>query len=126
MQKLLSAGIITLILLIITSAGFKINTETSDAVSERLSKTIELVNNGENEKARREMKKCVDIWNSHFQKMQIFISHGRIDEIDESLKTAEYQLNGNNDTEFITEASRSLVLLEHFKDMEYPSVYNIF
>ncbi len=126
MQKLFTAGIIALILLIITSAGFRINTETSDAVGAKLSKAIELVNDGKNEKARSVMNDCMEIWNSNFQKMQIFISHGRIDEIDESLKTADYQLNGNNDEVFITEASRALVLLAHFKDMEYPSVYNVF
>ncbi len=125
MYRIGSAAVIFIITVTIVTAGFLINTRTASQVTDTINSAVVAANNNDTEKALSVFRNALDIWKSNNSIMLLFMSHGKIDQIDESVNIAcTYIENGDLDM-FRAESKRSLVLLRHFNDLEYPSFTNI-
>lgn len=126
MNRFLGAMIVLGILISIVVTGFYINTKTSNSVSEKISSSIEYQNKDDFEQARKELRSALEEWEQNMEMMLLFISHGKLDEIEESINIADTYMNIGDKTMCLAECKRALILLEHFNHVEYPSIDNIF
>ena len=81
---------------------------------------------GDIEKARKIFREAKKEWSDNVEIMLLFISHGRIDRIDEAFDSAETYLKNDDIIMFLAECSTARLLTEHFIDVEYPYINNIF
>ena len=71
------AGVIVIIL-----SGFFINTHTAGTVEKFLSLSMDYAEKNDIPNAKSELEKALNEWNKKMDTMLLFISHGRLDEID--------------------------------------------
>ena len=57
--------------------------------------------------------------------MLIFVSHGRLDQIEESLNNANTYIEFWELKAFSAECRKVKILIKHFYDLEYPTINNI-
>lgn len=126
MHRIISTIFISILTLFIVVVGFTINTRTTNSINENITAAMNLKNNGDSEGAKRELQKAIDEWDHTIEIMLLFESHGKLDRIEESLKLSEMYLQNGNTNMFNEECKRASILIEHFNDLEYPTIYNIF
>ena len=126
MRRLYAAlGVLALIAAIVTT-GFIINTRTAESILEQLNSAYDSAENGNTENAKEIFSKAKKEWSDNVEIMLLFISHGRIDRIDEAFDSAETYLKNDDIIMFLAECSTARLLTEHFIDVEYPYINNIF
>lgn len=118
-------GVLALIAAIVTT-GFIINTRTAESILEQLNSAYNSAESGDIEKARKIFREAKKEWSDNVEIMLLFISHGRIDRIDEAFDSAETYLKNDDIIMFLAECSTARLLTEHFIDVEYPYINNIF
>ncbi len=126
MNRIISACTALAITLSVVIYGLYLNTTTSDKVSDGIYSAMEKVKKDDIENAKKEIKKTEKFWDEKNNMMLIFTAHDKLDTIDESIHTAEAYLEAEEKTMFIAECRRILTLLDHFREIEYPSLNNIF
>lgn len=126
MRRLYAAlGVLALIVAIVTT-GFIINTRTAESILKKLELAYSSAESGNVNYAREVFSKAKKEWSDNVETMLLFISHGRIDRIDEAFDSAETYLKNNDISMFLAECSTARLLTEHFIDVEYPYINNIF
>lgn len=126
MNRLFGAFAVLLGIIITVLSGFFINTNTAQAVNENLSLSMKYAENGDIQSAKSELEKALDKWNDKMQTMLLFISHGRLDEIEQTINTAYSYIKNSDISMYSAECTRAYLLIENFKNVEFPSINNIF
>ncbi len=125
MHRIYSAVVIFIITVITIVFGFIVNTTTSRSVSDMVESAESYAAAGDVENAKKQIKSAVSEWENKMETMLIFISHGKLDQIEESLNTAYTYIEFGELKAFTTECRKSKILIKHFYDLEYPTVNNI-
>ena len=115
------AGIIVIIL-----SGFFINTDTAGTVEKFLSRSMDYAEKNDIPHAKAELEKALHEWNDNMDTMLLFISHGRLDEIEQSLNAAYAYIKSNDISMYTAECTRAFLMTDNFKSVEFPTVNNIF
>lgn len=126
MSRIISAVCALLLTAVLTVSGLILNTNTADDVSELVYSAMESAKENDSRSAENDMKKLRELWESRNGLMLVFTAHDKLDNIDESIHTASAYLDCGDNKMFIAECRRTLTLLDHFRDIEYPSLNNIF
>lgn len=124
-HRIYSAAVIFIITIITIIFGFIINTTTSESVSDKIQSAERYAENNDAENANKQIKAALSEWESKMETMLIFISHGKLDQIEESLHTANTYLEFGELKSFTAECRKTEILLKHFNDLEYPTINNI-
>ena len=126
-MKRLSISLVILAIVIgIGITGFIINTNTAKSVIEKVntSKKYALENNIE--QAKKELALAIDEWEENMETMLLFVSHGKLDQIEEAITIAYSYLEHDEMSLFYAECQRAATLINHFENVEYPNINNIF
>lgn len=126
MKRLFIALVVLAIVIGIGITGLVINTNTANYIVDKLEMTKKYAADGNIETAKKELKDAVDRWESKMEIMLIFVSHGKLDQIEESINITNSYLENNEMGLFYAECKRAITLLEHFENVEYPNINNIF
>ncbi|MDD6490352.1 MAG: DUF4363 family protein [Clostridia bacterium] len=126
MKRLIGTIVIFLIIAGIAATGFFINTRTADMVMEKVQKSQQYAIDGNIENAKKELAEAIDEWEKKIEIMLLFVSHGKLDEIEEAINIANSYIQYDEVPLFYAECQRASTLLDHFKSVEYPSINNIF
>ena len=126
MNRIIGAFTVLAGIIITVVSGFFINTETAENVCRSLSLSMDYAENGDIQNAKTELKKALDEWNDNMDTMLLFISHGRLDEIEQSLNTAYAYIKNNDISMYTAECTRAFLMTDNFKSVEFPTVNNIF
>ncbi len=81
---------------------------------------------GNKERAKNELEKAIREWEKNMETMLIFVSHGKLDQIEEAINIADSYLQNGEINLFYAECQRAATLLDHFENVEYPNINNIF
>lgn len=125
MNRTKGAMLILFITLFIVVSGFVINTKTTSSVSRKITLASQRIDENDISGAELYTDSAINEWNSMIDKMMIFSSHGKIDQTDESLNIAAEYLKNNETDMFKAECRRTLILLKHMEEVEYPTINNI-
>ena len=126
MNRIIGAFTVLAGIIITVVSGFFINTETAENVCRSLSLSMDYAENGDIQNAKTELEKALSEWNDNMDTMLLFISHGRLDEIEQALNTAYSFIKNNDISMYSGECTRAFLMTENFKNVEYPSINNIF
>lgn len=126
MNKVWIAACVFVIVLIISITGMFLNIGTASDITEQIQKACTYVEKKDYENAKKTMNDAVEELDSRIEAMLIFVSHGKLDEIEETVQVAKSFLENNEIPEFRAECSRALAMLEHYREVEYPYLNNIF
>lgn len=125
MKRLFVAIILLFIVAGLCTFEFTLNTKESQHASEYLKTAQQQMTDGNKKDAIKTMKKLRELWESNVESMLIFISHDKPDEICENIAVAESYLKSGELPEFYAECKRIENELEHFRDLEIPTINNI-
>ncbi len=125
MHRIYSAVVILIITAATIVFGFVINTSASKSVTDKVGSAESYALIGDVDGAKKEIKSALDEWQGKMEIMLIFISHGRLDRIEESLNNANTYIEFGEINAFTAECRKAEILLEHFHAAEYPTVNNI-
>lgn len=125
MKRLIIAVILLLIAAGLCTFEFILNTNESQHASEYLKQAQQQMINGNEKDAIEAMAKLRELWEKNVESMLIFISHEKPDEIGENIAVAESYLKSGELPEFYAECKRIENELEHFRDLEIPTINNI-
>ena len=125
MKRLFIAIILLFIVAGLCTFEFTLNTKESQHASEYLKTAQQQMVDGNEKEAIQTMKKLKELWESNVESMLIFISHEKPDEICENIAVAESYLKSGEHPEFYAECKRIENELEHFRDLEIPTINNI-
>ncbi len=125
MQRLIGAFCVIALIATIGTSGFLINTNTAGSVKSKIEKSVKFADNGENKKAKKELDGAINEWNKNIEIMLMFESHGKLDEIEETINIAQSYINKKEYNMFYAECNHAVTLLEHFQNLEYPNITNI-
>ena len=125
MNRLFGALTVLAGIILTVTAGFFINTETAENVCRYLSLSMDYAENGDIQNAKTELEKALGEWNDNMDTMLLFISHGRLDEIEQALNTGYSFIKNSDITMYFGECTRAFLMTENVKNVEYPSINNI-
>lgn len=126
MKRLIGALVILVIVIGIGVTGFIINTKTADTVIEMVETSKKYAFDGNIQDAKKELSKAIDEWEKNMETMLLFVSHGKLDQIEEAINIANAYIEHNELPLFYAECQRASILLDHFEGVEYVSINNIF
>ncbi len=120
-------GTILILVVTITTVfcGFILTTRTTSSISHQLALALEQAQQGDNNQTIVCTDAAFDDWTRYSAAMMVFISHDRIDRIDEAFNNARNYLHAGNMQQFHIECRRTRLLLDHLNKMEYPTIDNI-
>lgn len=125
MHRIYSAIIILAVTIAVIMFGFTINTTTSRSVSDKVELAESYAVGDDTENAKNAIKAAVSEWQGKMETMLIFVSHGRLDQIEESLNNANTYIEFGELKAFSAECRKVKILIKHFYDLEYPTINNI-
>ncbi len=125
MHRIYSAIIILAVTIAVIMFGFTINTTTSRSVSDKVELAESYAVGGDTVNAKNAIKAAVSEWQGKMETMLIFVSHGRLDQIEESLNNANTYIEFGELKAFSAECRKVKILIKHFYDLEYPTINNI-
>ncbi len=111
--------------LLISLFGFYLNKTTSDSIIDHLDASFESAEEGKTDRAIDEINEAQKLLHSRLETMFLFVSHRKLDEIEQCINKSKYYLINNDLTSFYVYCSSSLELIRDYRDMEYPTFYNI-
>lgn len=126
MNKVWIAACVFVIVIIISVTGMFLNIGTASDMTEQIQEARTHIENKEYEKAKEVINSAVEELDSRMEAMLIFVSHGKLDEIEESIQVAKSFLDSGEIPEFLAECNRALAMLDHYREVEYPYLNNIF
>ncbi len=125
MHRIYIALVILIITVTIIISGFIINTSTSKSVSGKIESAENYAVSGDSENAKKQIRSALNEWESKMEAMLVFVSHGRLDQIEESLNSANTYIEFGELKAFSLECRKTEILIKHFYDLEYPTINNI-
>ena len=125
MNRIWSAVAVLLITVGLTAFSFVYNTDTINRLYSEMSVVMETVDKKDYNKAQQQLDKAENEWNGRKKIMLIFSSHDKPDGIEEALKISEVYLKNGDMQMFRAECKRLFVMIEQYRDIEYPEIFNI-
>ena len=125
MKRTNIALIVLAVTVIIVASGTIINIRMVDTITNDLETAISNIENGNKNNAEYYTRSAINSWESMLNILTMFNSHDKTDNIDRCLHIAETDLKNNETNLFLEEGQRTIILLRHLKDMEYPTPQNI-
>ena len=126
MNRLFGAfGVLAGVIVIIIS-GFFINTNTAQNVGNLLALSMEYAEKGDIQNAEISLEKAKNQWDINMETMLLCISHGRLDEIEKTINTACSYIKSREISLYKAECISAHLLIDNFKNVEYPNINNIF
>ena len=125
MYRLYGALAVLALVVLISLAGFFVNTAASDRIIDCLDASLELAKNGEREKSEIAIAEARSLLNSRIEIMFLFVSHRKLDEIEQCIDKAEAYIGNNDMTSYYVYCSSAVELIRDYKSTEYPTIYNI-
>ena len=126
MNRLFGAFAVLAGVIVIVLSGFFINTNTAGTVEKFLSRSMNYAEKNDIPHAKAELEKALTEWDKNMDTMLLFISHGRLDEIEQSLNAAYAYIKSNDISMYTAECTRAFLMTDNFKSVEFPTVNNIF
>lgn len=126
MSRLYGALIVLGVVIVLTASGFWINTQTAKEVLASLESAYDAAKEGDMDAAKTELEKAQQKWDEKMETMLLFISHGRLDRIEEAIHQSYDYLDSQERSLFLAECSAAILQTEHLIHTEYPYVNNIF
>ncbi len=112
--------------LITVITGFCINTNTAASVNALLSESVSYAQNNHIPQAKLSLQKAKNLWDSQMQTMLLFVSHGKLDQIEETINIADSYIKSNEISLYLAKCNTAILLIDNFKNVEYPNINNIF
>ncbi len=126
MNRLLAAlGVLAAVIVTVTT-GFWFNTDTADTVNSLLLESMSHARRGEREEAAVFLERARNEWEDHMQMMLLFVSHGKLDQIEQTINAACSYLDSDEMALCLAECSTARLLIRNFANVEYPTLNNIF
>lgn len=119
------AVIIGIITLAITSADYFFGIQTISAVEYELNQAVSYLNKGDEQRSKVHTKKAEENWNKSSNIIMFFNTHEKTDDIDISLNAAVTDITYHYTDLFREEVQKTLVLLKHMREAEYPLPENL-
>ncbi len=126
MNRLFGAFAVLAGVIIIITSGFFINTNTARTVGNLLSLSMEYAEKGDFQNAEISIEKAKNQWENNMETMLLFISHGKLDEIEKTINTACSYIKSREISLYKAECISAHLLIDNFKNVEYPNINNIF
>ncbi len=126
MRRLIGAIVVVAVIVGIGFLGFFLNIGIANNVREKLILSAESMQQNQPSESRRIFQQAAEDWHNGMETMLLFVSHGKIDEIDKTMHKANAYLEIGQFDLYYSECSLAQLLLEHYMDTEYPYVNNIF
>ena len=126
MNRLFGAFAVLAGVIIIVVSGFFINTSTARNVGNLLSLSMEYAEKGDIKNAENSLEKAKNQWEKNMETMLLFISHGRLDEIEKTINTACSYMKSREISLYKAECISAYLLIDNFRNVEYPNINNIF
>lgn len=126
MNRLLGALAVLIAVIITVTTGFFINTHTASTVNQLLLESIDYANHGDINNAKLSLEKAKQQWDNRMETMLLFVSHGKLDQIEETINVADSYIKSNEISLYLAECTTARLLIDHFRNVEYPNINNIF
>ncbi len=126
MNKIWIAIVVLALVLGISITGMVLNINTASDMTQYINKTYDYVEKNDFDTAAQTMETAVEELDSRMEWMLIFVSHGKLDEIEETILVAQSFLKTREVPEFMAECNRALAMIDHYREVEYPYLNNIF
>lgn len=120
------AAIIMVAVLVVLCTAVPIFTHQHIAsLTDKINETKTQVSQGNIEEVERLSQEISLMWNKHYQIFCTYISHEKLEAIDQSISTLQTNLEYEEYAEFTTELDRACSQLKHLQDTEMPVLENI-
>ena len=126
MNRLWGELTVILIVIITVTTAFFININISYYVSELLSQSIDSAENGDITSAGIFLQKAKSQWDSKMDTMLLFVSHGKLDQIEQTVNIAYVYIKSNDISNYMAQCQNARLLINNFREVEYPDIKNIF
>lgn len=126
MNKVWVAVAVLILVLGISITGMILNINTASDMTEFINETRNYVEKEDFNTAVQTIEDAVEELDKRMEWMLIFVSHGKLDEIEETILVARSFLKNKEIPEFMAECERALAMLNHYREVEYPYFNNIF
>ncbi len=126
MNRLFGALIVLLIAIITVTTGFFINTDTAYSVSKMLLQSVEYAESNDIAGAKIFLQKGKSQWDNKMNIMLLFVSHGKLDQIEQTINMAYSYIQSNEISLYTAQCKNAILLIDNFRDTEYPEINNIF
>ncbi len=125
MHRLHGAFIVLTVVISLAVTSFLMNTSTARIVCEHLQQAYQLAENNDKAASLQHINDAAKILKERRQWLCLFISHQRIDSIEQAVEQASLCLRQQNIMPFLLYCSSALELTDDFQQLEYPYLYNI-
>lgn len=95
------------------------------SLTELIDKAESAISQGDSQQAAQYSAEIVELWNSHYRVLCTYISHEKLELIDQSIATLQTNLRFKEYNQFCTELDRASAQLAHLRDTEMPTLENI-
>lgn len=125
MYRLYGALAVLAAVVLISFTGFYINKTTSDKIIGCLESSSELAKQGRADEAKQNINEAQKLLHSRLETMFLFVSHRKLDEIEQCIDKAKTYLDNSDYTSYYVYCSNALELIRDYRNTEYPTIYNI-
>lgn len=126
MNKVWIAAAVLVLVLGISITGMILNINTASDMTEFIKETRNYVEKDDFNTAAQTMETAVEELDNRMKWMLVFVSHGKLDEIEETILVAQSFLKNKEIPQFMAECERALSMLDHYREVEYPYFNNVF
>jgi len=95
------------------------------SLTDKISEAKIQISQGNVEEANRLSQELAYMWDEHYQVFCTYISHEKLEAIDQSIATLQTNLEFEEYAEFTAELDRACSQLKHLQDTEMPVLENI-
>lgn len=125
-KKGITAVLLALFLFAISLAGLFYTSASMDTMETLLTQALEASYHKDSEKAAFFSQKAVDSWTNQHKILCTYMSHSKLETIDQSLATLSPLASYETWDQFTAECHRCLTMIHYLKDGETPTLDNIF
>lgn len=125
MKRVWAAIAMVILLLVLCITGLIFTHENISSLTNKIEETKNLVSQGEIEQAKQSNQELTQMWDDHYRVFCTYISHDKLEAIDQSMATLSTKLEYQEYSEFTTELDRACAQLRHLQDTELPTLENI-
>jgi K+-transporting ATPase A subunit len=129
MKKLLAASILAVLSVIVCCFCLFYVISVSDKTKDSVEKIQTDVSNMDYDAARAETEQLDEFWEYHHTMLSTVVHHGILEQIEESIaliKTSLEDISQEEQEDFQIECARSLSRIKNLRDVEVPSIGNVF
>ena len=126
MYRLYGALGILMIIIILTFCTFRVNTDTAGHLGSRLENAFTLAESGSVEESELAMNDALGYIESRSGLLCAIISHKMIDDIRIDMEKAQVCLNRGEISLFLAHCKSAIFRTRDLRELEYPTLMNIF